>query len=231
MAACPLCGKGKAKRQCPALDQTICPTCCGTKRLVEIRCLPTCGWLKASRAHPHAAQQRQQEQDANLVVPLIRGLDDGGYAVLMACLPAVVTFRNEADPPPLDSDLQSAAAALAATAETAIRGVLYEHQPETPIAARLARAMSAPLTEAAEAGVPRLEASTAAAMRRVEEAVKEFRRLGDPAPDAYLAFLGRVLKPRLADAQTGQPLATAADPLLAPLDCAGGDDGPRIIIP
>jgi hypothetical protein len=149
----------------------------------------------------------------------------------MACLPAAVTFRNEADPPPLDSDLQAAAAALAATAETAIRGVLYEHQPDTPVAARLARAMSAPLAEAAEAGVPRLDASTAAAMRRVEEAVKEFRRVDDSAPDAYLAFLGRVLKPRLSDAQTGQPLATAGDPLLAPLDGVTGDDGPRIIIP
>ena len=91
--------------------------------------------------------------------------------------------------------------------------------------------MSAPLAEAAEAGVPRLDASTAAAMRRVEEAVKEFRRVDDSAPDAYLAFLGRVLKPRLSDAQTGQPLATAGDPLLAPLDGVTGDDGPRIIIP
>ena len=132
-----------------------------------------------------------------------------GMPCLMACLPAAVTFRNEADPPPLDSDLQAAAAALAATAETAIRGVLYEHQPDTPVAARLVRAMSAPLAEASEAGVPRLDASTAAAMRRVEEAVKDFRRRGDPAPDAYLAFLGRVLKPRLADASTGQPLGIA----------------------
>ncbi len=187
MAACPVCGKGKSKRHCPALGQVICPTCCGTKRLVEIRCPADCGWLKAARAHPPAVQQRQQEHDANLVVPLIRGLDDGGYAVLMACLPAAVAFRNEADPPPLDSDLQAAAAALAATAETAIRGVLYEHQPDT---------------------LPRLDASTAAAMRRVEDAVKDFRRQGHPAPDAYLAFLGRVLKPRLADASTGLDLAS-----------------------
>ena len=208
MAACPVCGKGKSKRHCPALGQVICPTCCGTKRLVEIRCPADCGWLKAARAHPPAVQQRQQEHDANLVVPLIRGLDDGGYAVLMACLPAAVAFRNEADPPPLDSDLQAAAAALAATAETAIRGVLYEHQPDTPVAARLVRAMSAPLADASEAGVPRLDASTAAAMRRVEDAVKDFRRQGHPAPDAYLAFLGRVLKPRLADATSGLDLAS-----------------------
>ena len=226
-----MCGGGKAKRQCPALGRGICPTCCGTKRLVEIDCPPSCGWLKAARAHPHAAQQRQQEQDAGLVVPLIRGLDDGGYAVLMACLPAAVACRSTMDPPPLDSDLQLAAAALAATAETAMRGVLYEHPADTPVAARLARAMSAPLAEAAEAGVKRLDASTAAAMRRVEEAVKEFRRSGQTTPDAYFAFLARVLKPRLADAQTGQPLAPGADPMLAALGEAGAEGGPRIIIP
>lgn len=167
-----------------------------------------------------------------MVVPLIRGLDDGGYAVVMACLPAAVAFRNTAAPAPLDGDLQEAAAALAATAETAQRGVLYEHAPEGPVAARLARAMSAPLAEAAEAGVKRLDASTAAAMRRIEAAVKEFRHSGPAAPDAYFEFLGRVLKPRLADAQTGAPLSAAADPVLAPLEAlAGPDDGPRIIVP
>ena len=78
----------------------------------------------------------------------------------------------------------------------------------------------------------RLDASTAAAMRRVEEAVKEFRRSGDPPRDAYFAFLGRVLKPRLADAQTGEALESGADPLLAPLGNAdAGSDAPRIIIP
>jgi hypothetical protein len=132
------------------------------------------------------------------------------------------------DPPPLDTDLQQAAAALAATAETAMRGVLYEHPAESPVAARLARAMSAPLAEAAEAGVKRLDASTATAMRRVEEAVKEFRRAGEGAPDAYFAFLSRVLKPRLSDAQTGQVLEPGDDPLLSPL---GAADEPRIIIP
>jgi hypothetical protein len=161
---------------------------------------------------------------------LLRGLDDSAYAVLMACLPAAMACRSTMDPAPLDEDLQLAAAALAATAETAMRGVLYEHQPDSPVAARLARAMSAPLAEAAEAGVQRLDRSTAAAMRRVEEAVKAFRRSGESAPDAYFAFLDRVLKPRFADPQTGQVLEPVADALLAPL---GGlaDNGPRIIIP
>lgn len=232
MAGCPVCGGGKAKRHCPALGQIICATCCGTKRQREIRCPSGCGWLAAARAHPPAVQQRQQEQDASLIVPLIRGLDDEAYAVLMACLPAALQFRNEANPPPRDEDLQAAAAALAATAETAARGVLYEHQPESMVAARLARSMSGPLAAAAEAGVPRLEAATTAAMRRLEDSVKAFRRNGPATADAFFAFVERVLKPRLADATTGQALTADADPLLTPLaGAAGGGDGPRIIIP
>jgi hypothetical protein len=233
MAACPACGGSKAKRHCPALGKVICATCCGTKRQVEIRCPDSCGWLQSARAHPHAALQRQQEQDSALVVPLIRGLDDGTYTVLMVCLQAAASFRTQADPSPLDDDLQQAAGALAATAETAIRGVLYEHQPASPVAARLARAMSVPLAEAAQAGMPRLDQATVTAMRRLEEAIGAFRRSAT-ASDAFFQFLARVLKPRLADAQTGQALGPGADPLLAPLAHgadASRDDGPRIIIP
>jgi hypothetical protein len=136
MAACPVCGGGKAKRQCPALDRVICASCCGTKREGEIRCPAGCGWLQASRAHPAAALQRQQRRDADLVVPLVRGLDDQSYAVLLACLQAALAHRPASSPPPLDADLLEASRALAATAETAMRGVLYEHQPESPVAAR-----------------------------------------------------------------------------------------------
>jgi hypothetical protein len=41
-----------------------------------------------------------------------------------------------------------------------------------------------------------------------------------------------VLKPRLADAQTGQALSAGSDPVLAPLEgLASPDDGPRLIVP
>ena len=89
------------------------------------------------------------------------------YAVLMACLPAAVAFRTDAGPAAARRRPAAAAAALLRRRpRPPCRGVLYEHQPDSPVAARLARAMSAPLAEAAEAGVPRLDASTAAAMRR-----------------------------------------------------------------
>lgn len=228
MAACATCGGKKAKRQCPALGQAICPTCCGTKRHVEIRCPADCGWLQSARAHPHAAQQRQQERDASLVVPLVRGMSDETYMALMACLQAAVRHAADADPRPLDEDLLQAARAVAATAETSLRGVLYEHVPESPVAARLARALSRPAAEAAERGVPRVEAALAAAMRRLEEVLSGFLRSHPDGPDAFFAFLARVLKPQLADATTGQALASR-DPLLSPL-AAGPPDEPRIIL-
>ena len=212
MAACPVCGGGGSRRQCPALETMICATCCGTKRQVEIRCPDTCRWLQSARAHPHAALQRRQEQDAALVVPLVRELDDAAYAVLMTTLQAAMVHGAEADPPPLDADLEEAAAALAATAETAIRGVLYEHQPVSPVAARLARAMSAPLADAAEAGMPGLDRATVTAMRRLEHMVKGVRGSSPAGPDACFELLQRVLEPRLADAGTGQPIAGASAP-------------------
>lgn len=212
MAACGWCGGGKAKRQCPALGRAICSTCCGTRRLVEIACPPGCGWLTAARAHPHAAQQRQDARDSELMTRLVDDLDDRAYAVLSACVAAAWQFRADAVPAPLDEDLEAAAEALAATAATASRGVLYEHQPVSVVAARLSRAMSAPLTEAAAERLPGLDEATTAAMRRLAGTVRLFRGQAPSSPDAFFLFLGRALRPRMADAATGQDLAPEASP-------------------
>ena len=53
---CPICQTRPAKRQCPARGDMICAVCCGTKRLVEIRCPSDCGYL-ASRP-PASAGRR-----------------------------------------------------------------------------------------------------------------------------------------------------------------------------
>ena len=204
MAACATCGGGKAKRACPALQRAICPTCCGTRRLVEIRCPSDCSWLRASRAHPAAVTQRQRERDGVWIYGLIRDLSDDEYLALVAMAQAALAHRATAVPQPYDEDLAGAAEAVAATAETAIKGLLYEHQPESVVAARLARAISAALSEPAEGAPP--PAVTAAAARRLAHHVRDVRRQSpEPADSLYLAFLERALTPELADAATGQP--------------------------
>ena len=66
--SCPLCRRRPAKRACPALAQTICPTCCATKRLVEIRCPADCVYLAGALRHPAAVVRKQQEQDLTVLI-------------------------------------------------------------------------------------------------------------------------------------------------------------------
>src|SRR5688572_29673444 len=73
---CPLCATRTAKRQCPALNQAICSVCCGTKRLVEIRCTDDCVYLASSRRHPAASVQRQHELDVALLLPAMADFSD-----------------------------------------------------------------------------------------------------------------------------------------------------------
>jgi len=40
-AKCHHCGQS-TKRNCPALEKAICPSCCATRRLTEIACVPEC---------------------------------------------------------------------------------------------------------------------------------------------------------------------------------------------
>src|SRR6185295_5439882 len=71
---CPLCGTRKARRSCPALGQSICPVCCGTKRLTEIRCPRDCVYLTSAVEHPPAAAVRQQQEDTAQLIHSTRDL-------------------------------------------------------------------------------------------------------------------------------------------------------------
>src|SRR5436190_23553250 len=91
--SCPLCGRGKPRRACPALAQSICSTCCGTKRLVEIQCPADCGYLLSSREHPAAVVRRQQERDVAQLLPFIRNLTERQYQ-LFFLIHSVIAGQN-----------------------------------------------------------------------------------------------------------------------------------------
>ena len=134
---CPVCHQRKAKRACPALGKQICAVCCGTKRLVEIACPADCGYLASARTHPPAVIQRQQEMDRAMLLPLLQGLSERQARLFLML--AAVTSRHQADmlQKLVDEDIAQAAGALASTLETAAKGIVYEHQPASLVAARL----------------------------------------------------------------------------------------------
>jgi len=202
--ACPLCHARKARRQCPALGRHICPVCCGTKRLVEITCPADCQYLASARAHPPAAVQRRRERDLRFALPLLRGLSESAATLLLVIHRVIAEHRRTAIPPINDADVADAAGSLAATLETAARGLIYDHQPASLPAQRLLVEIRDALREAARAAGASpagFEREAADVLRRVERAAREARHALEADDSSYLAFAERFIRD-LADAST-----------------------------
>lgn len=73
---CPLCQKRPTKRACPALDREICPTCCATKRVVEISCPEGCRYLETTQKHPAAVVKRQIDKDVTVLMATMGRLSE-----------------------------------------------------------------------------------------------------------------------------------------------------------
>jgi hypothetical protein len=193
---CASCGTRKAKRACPALGRSICPTCCGTKRLKEIACPSTCVYLGNAEAHPPAVVQRQRERDLPLLVQMIEGLTAQQGEALSLLQARIRMHRDAAIPALRDSDVEEATKVLAATLETAARGILYEHQATSVPAMRLQQDLRAVLAELGERERALGPAAMAPVLRRIETIVQRAARHFTPASDtAFLDFLERVGRP------------------------------------
>lgn len=202
---CPSCGSRRGKRACPALGREICAVCCGTKRQVDIQCPPTCAYLSSARSHPSAAVVRRRESDLRFIVPLVRDLTDAQHRLLLFFQAVVIKHARGALPPLIDEDVAAAARAVAATLETARKGIIYEHQAESAPAQRLASELGQAVADLARRPdappAATVERDAAAALRRMEQAAHTAASAlpGDPAP-VYLSLLGRVMSHAAADA-------------------------------
>jgi hypothetical protein len=192
--ACPVCNQRKARRECPALGQTICTVCCATKRMVEINCPSDCPHLAAAREHPAAAVKRQQERDAAILLPTIRELTERQYQLFFFFQTAIARHTPEGFARLNDDDVADAAGALAATFETAARGVIYEHASESPVARRLAADLRSVLDEMKKQGAKVYDHETAVVLRAIESGARDVRKQSDGASDAYLTLVGRLLQ-------------------------------------
>jgi hypothetical protein len=97
----------------------------------------------------------------------------------------------------IDADVAEAMAALAATFETASRGLIYDHRPASLPAERLVAALKPLLTEAGRGGGSAFERDAAVVLRRLEESVREVRAI-DPGNNSnrrgFLDLLARILR-------------------------------------
>ena len=219
---CTLCRRRRARRACPALGHQICAVCCGTKRLREIRCPSDCTYLVSARTHPPAVVQRRQERDARFLLPVIDGLGRRQYQLFFV-VQATIQRLAETDELPVNDDVvRDTAQALAATFETASKGIIFEHRPSSLPAERLARELK-PLLEGKDGRGPvASERDLAEVLRRVERAATDARKTLDGGTHAYLDLVGRLMRSS-SSGDTGDSDATA------PAKTA--DPAPSVIIP
>ncbi len=126
---CPICGKRKAERFCPAKGAKICAVCCGTEREVTIDCPVDCGYLVA--AHRYEIQHRKPLSVSDIPFPDVEFSSDLIHergAVVSGLGFAILKAASEA-PSTVDSDALIALQALAETYRTLGSGIIYEKPP------------------------------------------------------------------------------------------------------
>ncbi len=127
---CPICGKRKPERFCPAKGETICAVCCGTEREVTIDCPSDCTYL--IRARRNEEEHRQRLSPKELPLPDVRippGLPEERSQVVAAMSANLLEFAAE-NRGLHDADVAAAVAALADTYRTLSSGLYYEKPPD-----------------------------------------------------------------------------------------------------
>jgi hypothetical protein len=190
---CPLCDSRKGRRACPALNKDICAVCCGTKRMAEIACPSTCAYLAAAREHPAAVVRRQQERDVAALMPIVGTLTERQHQLVMLFHTVVISrHKPEGFARLIDDDVAEAAGSLAATLETASRGVIYEHTASTAIAQHLVRDLTALLADMRQRGARVSDREAAVALRAIEKGAREVRNAVEGGDTAYLTLMARI---------------------------------------
>jgi hypothetical protein len=136
---------------------------------------------------------KQNRQDIGLLVTFIRDLNTRQSQLFFLTATAISQYKPAGLESIVDDDVAEAAAALAATFETASRGVIYEHRPSSAPAERLMSALKAALAEASEGAGSAFERDAALILRRIEDAARRMRDAGQTNPRALIALLDRVV--------------------------------------
>jgi hypothetical protein len=131
--ACPICGKRKPERFCPAKGERICAVCCGTEREVTIDCPFDCVHLMAARRYEaeHRKPLLPDEipfAEAHFSSDLIQDRRPAVSALALAILKLWA-----AHPSVSDRDVFQAVTALAETYRTLGSGIYYEKPPDGPL--------------------------------------------------------------------------------------------------
>jgi hypothetical protein len=176
-------------------------------------------YLAVAREHPPAVAVRRQKHDIATLVRSMRDLSEQQSELFFLIVRFLLQYQPPELNPLIDEDVAEGMDALAATFETAARGVIYEHRAASLSAERLVSGLRPVLTEAGRAGGSAFQRDASVVLRRIATAAREGMPENGGNRRAFLDLIGRVIHTTATE---------AADP---DHPSAKADDGPRVIIP
>jgi hypothetical protein len=138
--------------------------------------------------------KKQQERDVAVLLPTISHLTERQHQLFFLIHSVIARHKPDALSRLLDQDVAEAVSAVAATFETAGRGVLYEHSPASLPAQRLARDITSMFAEARAHGTRIYDGEAAIALRAIERGAREQKQANDDR--AYISLVSRLLHVR-----------------------------------
>jgi hypothetical protein len=144
--------------------------------------------------------------DRAMLLPLLQGLSERQARLFLMFAAVTSRFQPDTLQKLVDEDIDHAAGALASTLETAAKGIVYEHQPASLVAARLMAELKGVVDEVVKNAGSALERDAAIALRRIEHAAKMMvtvrsaaapnrGALARQAENEFQQLLARVLTP------------------------------------
>jgi hypothetical protein len=174
--SCPICGKRRPERFCPAQGEKICAVCCGTEREVTLDCPSDCAYL--IQAHRYELEHRKPLAPADVPFPDVEFSQDAIYQrqpLLSGFGYTILKFAAERRDL-ADRDALEAVTALAETFRTLLSGIYYEKPPGGPLAGGLYAALANFVQE----------------YKKQESAQQGFASLKDSETFHVLVYLARV---------------------------------------
>ena len=152
---------------------------------------------------------RRQQQDVALLIRWMRDFTEKQQNLFLVLATFLVGFRPSDLQKLVDEDVEDAARTLAATLETAGKGVIYEHPAASATGAQLAASLKTVLAEA-RTSLATTDRDGALVLRRIEEGSRELRA-DAPAERTFLELLGRIVRP-----EGSAPMPDPAPRLIVP---------------
>ena len=138
-------------------------------------------------------------------MPTIRHLTERQYQLFFLFHSVIARFKPAGFSRLVDGDVADAAAAVAATLETAARGVIYEHVPSGVPARALAAELRTTLAQIREQGSTVYDHESAVGLLAIEKGARAAQTAPEPGSGdtGYLDLLSRLLQ------ATGEPASVA----------------------